>query len=152
MTGGLIMTDATVRRMTTDEIGLMREIIAWRKAHEIEFVRRRVMGTYWVDSFGRTGPKRRSVAIELSHDTTPVMGLCHEQYASHVWYAVDSFTQAVDVLVAYGYLPARFSSAYRTGWDMVLLLGQLGEGGPIDHLLKDAEPAAASILYGEGAA
>lgn len=142
------MTDETARRMTANEIALMREIIAWRKEHEIEFVRRRVMGTYWMDTFGRTGPARRSVAIELKHSWDAPMGLCDGRDSYYAWLAAESFTQAVDVLVAYNYLPARFSSVYRKAWDMVLLLGHLGESGPIDHLLKDAEPAAPSILYG----
>jgi hypothetical protein len=30
---------------------------------------------------------------------------------------VTTVTEAVDVLVALGFLPARFSSAYRSGWD-----------------------------------
>lgn len=107
------MIDETARRMTVNEIALMRAIIAWRKAHEIEFVRRRVMGTYWVDAFGRTGPKRRGVAIELKHSPDAPLGLC---VGSYTWHPAESFTQAVDLLVAYGYLPARFSSAYRAGW------------------------------------
>lgn len=104
------------RRMTTDEIALMRAIITWRKAHGIEFVRRQVMGTYWVDVFGRTGAKQRCVAIELRHSPSAPMGVCAGLYDSYTWLGAETFTQAVDVLVAYGYLPQRFSSAYGAGW------------------------------------
>lgn len=105
------------KRMTVAEIALMRAIVQWRKANSIEFVKRSVMGTYWVDPFGETGAKRRSVAIELKHAPSTPMGTAPSGGASYTWHAVETFTQAVDVLVALGYLPARFSSAYRAGWD-----------------------------------
>lgn len=101
-------------RMTPADIGVMREIIAWRKNREIEFVRNRTLGTYWVDAFGTTGAKRRSVAIEWR--SAKPLGTAASSYESYEWFAPASFRQAVDMLVALGYLPARFSSAYRAGW------------------------------------
>lgn len=110
------VTDEETRHvMTPEEIALMRRIIAWRKAHEIEFVKRRVLGTYWVDAFGFTGPKRRAVALELKHSPDAPIGVSPGPQHSYVWYGAESVTQAVDLLVAYGYLPARFSSAYWNG-------------------------------------
>lgn len=100
-------------RMTVREIALMRRIIAWRMTNEIEFVRRRMLGTYWVDTFGLTGAKGRAVAIDLTQ--MDALGTCAGRYASYCWHEVESVTQGVDVLVAYGYLPARFASAYFNG-------------------------------------
>lgn len=109
----MIDTEDETVRMTVREIALMRRIIAWRKAHEIEFVRRRVLGMYWVDAFGLTGPKRRAVALELNQRAA--LGVVAGMHAGYRWYEVESVTQAVDVLVAYGYLPAKFSSFYWSG-------------------------------------
>lgn len=107
------------RPLTVAEIQLMRALIAWRKEHEIEFVRRRVYGApYWVDAYRRTAPGRREVWNESGSygpgTFTMVTDRPHEHYLRT---EATSLTQAVDVLVAFGYLPARFSSAYRAGWE-----------------------------------
>lgn len=106
--------------MTVKDVALMRQIVAWRKANEIEFVKRRVYGApYWIDTFGRTGPRRRSVTVDVKHysadyELTPI-GLDSRDHALFTWLPAASFRQVVDVLVAYGYLPVRFSSAYTAG-------------------------------------
>lgn len=110
------MNDTSDRpTLSASDVALMRQLIAWRKANDIEFVKRRIYGApYWVDAFGRTGPKRREVVYDRKQENT--LGLFDDD-AGFTWLAPVSLTQAVDVLVAYGYLPARFSSAYRAGWD-----------------------------------
>lgn len=95
-------------RMTTDEIALMREIVRWRKNHDIDFVRRAVYGgPYWKDC--RTG---REVWFQVNQSRP--LSIYSGRHASAV--LAGSVAQAVDALVAYGYLPQRFSSAYRAGW------------------------------------
>ena len=104
------MTTETIPRMTVAEIALMREIIAWRKAHEIDFVKRRVYGApYWKDY--RTG---KEVWFESEEEQSMALVAGRDVWAVHI--SAESVTQAVDVLVTFGYLPARFSSAYRAGW------------------------------------
>lgn len=126
-------------RMTIEEIGLMRRIIAYRKEHEIEFVRRRVLGTYWVDAFGFTGPKRRAVALEMKHSPETPIGLCQRGGYPHVWIGAESVTQAIDLLVAYGYLPAKFSSSYWNGTaDTVSAVRvALGDPNPLSPCVDD---------------
>jgi hypothetical protein len=104
-------TDTETQRMSTDEIALVREIVWWRRNHGIDFVRRinPYGAPYWKDY--RTGREvwyqareQNPVSVVADRDAWPVV--IHE----------GSVAQTVDVLVAYGYLPARFSSAYRAGW------------------------------------
>jgi hypothetical protein len=104
------MDTETPVRMTTDEIALMREIVRWRKNHDIDFVRRAVYGApYWKDY--RTG---REVWFEAKQ--VRPLGIVEGRKAWPQAIPADSLAQAVDLLVAYGYLPQRFSSAYRAGW------------------------------------
>lgn len=126
-------------RMTVREIALMRRIIAYRKEHEIEFVRRRVMGTYWVDAFGHTGPKRRSVALDLKSSPRAPFATCAGVHHPYRWLPAESLTQAVDLLVAYGYLPAKFSSSYWNGTaDTVSAVRvALGDPNPLSPCVDD---------------
>ena len=108
------MTTETKQCMTVAEIALMREIVRWRKNHDIDFVRRAVYGApYWKDY--RTG---REVWFQRNQEHP--MSLVADRAAWPATAPADSLAQAVDLLVAYGYLPQRFSSAYRAGWDALL--------------------------------
>jgi hypothetical protein len=103
------MSDET-RRMTVGEITLMREIALWRRSHGVDFYRERRIGRWveWTDI-----ANDRNVVCENTGES----GFSHgTRYYIHDRVDVQSVTQAVDVLVALGYLPARFSSAYRAGW------------------------------------
>lgn len=111
--------DEQPRRMTTDEIALMREIVRWRRSQRdgaglstTEFVRRRVYGTpYWKDQ--RTG---REVWFNPTHEDPMSIIRARGEWGDVI--PTSSVTEAVDILVAYGFLPARFSSAYMVGWDV----------------------------------
>jgi hypothetical protein len=106
------VTTETEPRMTVAEIALMREIVRWRKNHDIDFVRRIVPygAPYWKDY--RSGqqvwfqPKEASPLVVVAG-----------RYGDVSTVPANSVAQAVDALVAYGYLPQRFSSAYREGFD-----------------------------------
>lgn len=107
------MSDVDERvRMSVDEIALMREIVKWRRSNGIDFVRRiAVYGSpYWKDY--RTG---REVWV-LPGGEPPLSVVAGGEEWSQTMPAC-TFTQAVDMLVALGYLPPRFSAAYRAGWD-----------------------------------
>lgn len=105
----MIETD-TPQRMTLAEIALMRVIVHWRRANDIEYV----------PLFSRyCGENNRTVAwTTLGAQLAPRVGVTPNYHrALLVWYPVTTVTETVDMLVALGYLPARFSTAYRAGWD-----------------------------------
>lgn len=122
--GGMTDVDE-VRHMTTDEIALMREIVLWRRNHGMDFVRRRVYGApYWKDY-----ATKREVWFQF-RDVNPLTVSRPGEYGDESWdVVVTSLTEAVDLLVAYGFLPARFSSAYRAGWRA----SQVWHEGPALH-------------------
>ena len=113
------MTDTDVRRMTVAEIALMREIVTWRRVNSYAYVPR-----MWYSG----GPEAPGVAWDFAAGqvgVTPRLDLVQLQ-----WHDVDSLTQAVDVLTALGYLPARFSSAYRAGWEAATIWETAPDSGP----------------------
>ena len=104
------MTTDTKPRMTVAEIALMREIVKWRKANRYTYLPDR--------SRYRHRDTWRSVGwVALDSDMPPAVGVSPDyKQVIFDWHRVTSFTEAVDLLVALGYLPQRFSSAYRAGW------------------------------------
>jgi hypothetical protein len=113
--------DDEARHLTADEIGLLKEVARWRRNHDVTFSLHKGAGWWtrgWVswDEPRNAAGIRRSVTFEL--DKEAGLGEVSDYHGqSFRWHEVNSVTQAVDVLVAYGYLPPRFSSAYRAGWD-----------------------------------
>ena len=114
------MTDTTARRMTVAEIALMRAVVAWRRANGVTYWKAaRILGRFaqWSES-GRDG---RQVSVDFYRgDDAPyaqmVVGRRQEFYGMKVGDGYN-VTEAIDILVSIGYLPKRFSSAYRVGWD-----------------------------------
>jgi hypothetical protein len=106
------MNDTETQRMSADEIALVREIVRWRRNHGIDFVRRinPYGAPYWKDY--RTG---REVWYQAKEQNPVSVVADRATWPAQI--PVGSVAQTVDVLVAYGYLPARFSSAYTAGWD-----------------------------------
>lgn len=107
-------------RMSVDEIALMREIVRWRRGRTLakpyaaraEFYRNRwhALGGDWAE-----------VAYEIPevdeyNDAYAVLYYSRGRYSSYATIEVRTVTQAVDLLVALGFLPLRFSSGYRAGW------------------------------------
>jgi hypothetical protein len=114
------MTDTTARRMTADEIALMRAIVVWRRAEGVDFWRARdVLGRFVQWSAAGRGALQVSVDLMRGDDGPyALMQAGRKGVLGGIKLADDyGFTQAVDMLVALGYLPARFSSAYRAGWN-----------------------------------
>lgn len=91
-------------KLTTDEIALLREVFRWARNHD-------VTRTAWRDAW------RQGLNGKMACRDENVIGWAPDLYTDYHWLAVDTITQAVDVLVAVGYLPQRFSSAYRSGWN-----------------------------------
>ena len=100
------MTTDTAPRMTVAEISLMREVVRWRRANGWLY---HSFAARWVES--RTG---RAVSYDPRCSEVGLSADYH--HGTYHWYCAQSVTQSIDVLTAFGYLPARFSSAYRAGW------------------------------------
>jgi hypothetical protein len=109
-----------VRRLTVDEIAVLREIVKWRRNHDVDFWRAHGnLGRFaqWSE-VGRDG---RQVSIDFLRGDDGLyaemtIGRKREFGGMKVndrW----TVAQGIDVLVSLGYLPPRFSSAYRAGWD-----------------------------------
>lgn len=105
------MTNVTKRRMTADEMAVLREIVKWRRATGGEYL------PTW--SRYRLADGRSFAWLSLdSYATCMKVGVCADiMRYQYTWHRIDSIQQGIDLLVALGYVPARFSSAYRAGWD-----------------------------------
>lgn len=111
------METETKPRMSVAEVALMRAIVLYRRVGgpinpRADFYRRRwhVIGGEWLD-----------VAYDIQATDDPEDGYAivlysRGRYASYEKAEVRTVTQAVDLLVTFGYLPQRFSSAYAAGW------------------------------------
>lgn len=98
-------------RLSLDEIAVLREIVQWRRTGGGEFV--------WASPAYRLADGKvfawlwpRSQATCMKVGVTP-----DYLRVSFVWHKVASVAQAINLLVALGYLPERFSRAYRAGWE-----------------------------------
>jgi hypothetical protein len=116
-------TDPDLRpRMTVAEIALMREIVKWRRGHaDIDY------NPLWSQYRTNDGGVVAWVALDADNDY-PMVGVSPNYYGypqntPMEWHRVHSFTEAVDLLVALGYLPARFSTAYRAGYEAGCAVG-----------------------------
>jgi hypothetical protein len=99
----------TKPRMTVAEIALMRELVWWRKANGVQYWRAR----HPLGRFVSWRTRDREVVWEPSEERP--LGYGHPRQTAE-WVKAETLTQAIDLIVALGYLPARFSSAYRAGW------------------------------------
>jgi len=111
------MTDTGVRRMTVAEIALLREIVRWRKAEGIEYAP--AMAEY---------RRRNGYAVTWDYMNGLEIGFTRSFMSPIQWFPVRTVTQAVDLLVTFGFLPPQFSSAYRAGWDACVDLFHCEEG------------------------
>lgn len=96
------------RKMTLDEIALMREVFRWARNNSVG-------ATAWHHSW------RQGMTGKMVAEGGGTIGWAPDRWTDYHWLAVDSVTQAIDVLVAVGYLPRRFSSAYLKGWEAAMV-------------------------------
>jgi len=126
------------RGLTASDFALVRAIVTWRREHahssmypRAEFSTNRPWGHFlsWTESYPVPIRDRREVAVEVAyqgsadpedHPRQLLLSLTRRHPDSRWSVAVEptSVTEAVDALVAFGFLPVRFSSAYRAGWDI----------------------------------
>lgn len=102
----------TERRMTADEFETLKELVRWRRNHGVDFDFR--SATLRLGD-GRTIAWNTESALHWPRAAE--IGVNPVRHRPLMWHEVESVTQAIDTLVALGYLPVRFSSAYRYGWD-----------------------------------
>lgn len=100
--------------MTLDELAVLRELARWRRNHGHEYVvGHGLTPTYRLADGGAIcwlGPR--------SHATCMKIGVTRDYgKVLLVWHRVESVSQALDLLAMLGYLPLRFSSVYRAGWE-----------------------------------
>lgn len=102
------LPEAAPRRMTTEEIALVRAAVAWRRDPTRKIEYDGAAYPYWLERNGN-----RRVAYDL---VTGSLGLTKTTAGILAWYGVADVIQAVDLLVTYKFLPRQFSSAYRAGY------------------------------------
>lgn len=124
--------DEEARRLTPEEIGLLKQVFRWRRDNGKTFFLSHSFGPHgflsW-DEPRNTDGVRRGVTFDREWpDRIGETTSYHRQ--TFRWHEVADARQAVDLLVAYGYLPARFSSAYRAGWDARSAHAYGGNGDP----------------------
>jgi len=128
-------TDAAAERrwLTVNEIALMRAVVQYRRELAPHFPRADFYRRKW------DMPNFRSVyfdmpAVDDWADAYAVLGFRSGRWEPSREMEVRTVTEAVDLAVVFGYLPARFSSAYRAGWDAAHSVT-----GTAEHLVESAE-------------
>jgi hypothetical protein len=103
------------------DVHLLREIAQWRRTHDVNYFQWRPGIGGFIEWYRYVDRRRRTVSFEPESDIGGAARLLAtvDYYGSQELQRlpVTTVTEAVDVLVALGFLPARFSSAYRSGWD-----------------------------------
>lgn len=108
------MMETQDRRMTTEEVGLLKELVRWRRNRGGVTVGSKGYGHIKLAD-GRTLWWQTRLCMNWPHRGE--IGVHESSWRPPSWHQVESVTQAVDIVVALGYLPQRFSSAYRAGWN-----------------------------------
>lgn len=125
-------------RLTVDEIGVMREIIAWCKesnVYETYCARWEAVSEI---AYRPHSTRGRAVDFNQKYDNGASVAFAGEY--SHTWKPLPArtFTEAVDMLVALGFLPPRFSSAYQAGWGMGIRFAEL--------VVRRSDPAEMDLI------
>lgn len=110
------MTVKAAGRMTADEVALLKEVVRWRRNHGVDYDFR---GAAYKMADGRRIAWNTVSALHWPRAGEVGVYPCARRPLD--WHQVESVTQAIDVLVALGYLPLRFSSAYRAGWEAAMV-------------------------------
>lgn len=96
--------------MAPTERALLLAVMRWARAEGIEFE-----SAYW---WTRRGPIEQHWGVSLLDGESPFLTVWRGRDTGRDYW-VRSLAEAIDLLVTLGILPARFSTAYRAGWDAV---------------------------------
>lgn len=107
------MTPPAMRPMTADEAALLLRLRRWLRDSG-------ATRTTWGDGIRLADGRQIEWRTEMARrwPRAAEVGVHPDRHSPLTWCEVESVTQAVDVLVALGYLPVRFSSAYAAGWNV----------------------------------
>jgi hypothetical protein len=114
-----VTTTTTDRKLTTDEIALLRDLFRWCKANDIRFQQH---NGRWIEPTSYDAVRGpivgRSVEIWNRYGTWELGIDDHGggRTPDVTWHKAVSVAHSLDLLVLLGLLPQRFSSAYRAGW------------------------------------
>lgn len=158
--------------LTTDEIALLREVARWRRNHKVSYFQWRpgkgfgVMTEWklWADdddaNWSGRGPRgRRQANVTYEPDRSgadepqPRVVVTKDYYGGENLRELPTCTVAetVDCLVALGYLPQRFSSAYRAGWHAADVWASPDDDETeFKRLFQEAENISFPAPYGDG--
>jgi hypothetical protein len=125
--------DEQPQRMTVDEIAVLREVARWRRNHDVAFFQWRPgvgFGPFtewraWLND--DAAGQRRRVSVVYTPTDSVVEVVRHNGKEGFQLIPCRTVTEAVDMIVALGLLPPRFSSAYLKGWQMLLTFSTLSE-------------------------
>ena len=105
--------------LSEQDIALLRAIARWRRDNGVNYFQWRPGKGFgaMTEWYLFTDRKRRTVSYEPGD--VPEVAVVRDYYGGEGFTVLptSTVTETVDVLVALGFLPARFSSAYRAGWD-----------------------------------
>lgn len=126
------------------DVHLLREIARWRRNHGVNYFQWRpgVGFGVFTEWYRYVDGKRRTVSFEPgSMSSRPRLVATVDYHGRELQrLPVTTVTEAVDVLVALGLLPARFSSAYRSGWDAATVWEKCeGDEAVFKRLFHDPE-------------
>jgi hypothetical protein len=127
------------------DVHLLREIAKWRRGHDVNYFQWRpgVGFGVFTEWYRYVGGKRNTVSYEPERSSSwPRLLATVDYYGSQELkeLPVATVTEAVDVLVALGFLPARFSSAYLRGWNAAMVWEKCEEDEPtFKRLFHDPE-------------
>lgn len=116
--------------LTPDEISLLREIARWRRNHKVSYFQWRPrQGLAVMTEWKKYDENGLVVNVMYEPDRTHIDDPAPSVAATRNYYGSEPFrelpgrtvTETVDCLAALGYLPARFSSAYRAGWESAMV-------------------------------
>jgi hypothetical protein len=131
--------------LSEQDIALLREIARWRQANGVNYFQWRpgVGFGAFTEWYRREGKRRADVSYDPRSRTVTVTRDYYGDGRLPVL-PTGTVTETIDCLVALDYLPSRFSSAYRRGWDARLNVDatarELGEWDAL-HYASDKLPA-----------
>ena len=133
------MTNVTKRRMTAAEMVVLREIVRWRRVTGGEYLHHA--------SCLRLGDRSQIAWLATdSYATCMKVGVSRDYAVQpYSWHRIDSVQQGIDLLVALCYLPMRFSSAYRAGYDIGRQHSNVGPGNIAPEIYLSEVPALEAL-------
>jgi hypothetical protein len=142
------MNDEDVRvsvLINEQDVHLLREIAKWRRAQGVNYFQWRpgVGFGVFTEWYRYMDGKRRTVSFEPGSMSSAARLLATVDYHGRELQRlpVTTVTEAVDVLVALGFLPARFSSAYQSGW----AARSAWDGTPVRLTGDDGQPLVPAV-------